>query len=115
MSLSKTQQEFTECVAKLITYAYQHGYKLTFGDAYRDPRVHGDFGEKKSYASKHSVHKVRLAVDLNLFVDGEYITSGDHAAYQQLGYYWKTLHPFAVWGGVFNDANHFSFEYKGFK
>jgi hypothetical protein len=118
MSLSKKQQKFTECISKLIAQAYKLGYALTFGDAYRDPRVHGVYGEhgvKESYAASKSVHKLRLAVDFNLFVDGEYITSGEHIAYQQLGEFWEGLDPDARWGGRFDDANHFSFEQEGCK
>lgn len=88
-------------------------FELTFGDAYRDPRVHGEFGEKESYAGKNSVHKIRLAVDFNLFIDGQYIT--DSEAYRELGDYWKTLDDLARWGGDFSkpDGNHFSFTYWG--
>ena len=120
MSLSKTQQEFTVCVAQLINYATAIGVQLTFGDAYRDPRVHGEFGAKKSYSASKSVHKKRLAVDLNLFVNGDYITNGDHSKYVMLGEEWEKMHPLARWGGRFKgksagDANHFSFEYNGYK
>ena len=117
MNLSTKQQLFTLCVSKLIEHAYNLGYALTFGDAYRDPRVHGDHGVKKpgSYAAAKSVHKLRLAVDLNLFVDGQYITSSEHVAYKQLGEFWEGLDPDARWGGRFDDANHFSFEQWGCK
>lgn len=113
MSLSSTQRKFTQCIGKLIAYACENGYELTFGDAYRDPRVHGEFGEKESYAGKNSVHKIRLAVDFNLFIDGQYIT--DSEAYRELGDYWKTLDDLARWGGDFSkpDGNHFSFTYWG--
>jgi hypothetical protein len=119
MSLSKLQQEFNECQGVLVSYAMMKGYKLTRGDGYRDPRVHGEFGEKKGYGSKWSCHKKRLAQDHNLFIDmdgdgkPDYITDGDHPAYKDLGEFWENLHPLARWGGWFDDANHFSFEYKG--
>jgi len=115
MKLSTKQQEFTECIGKLIIYAYTQGYALTFGDAYRDARVHGEFGVKLSYAAKNSVHKIRLAVDFNLFVNGEYIKNGDHPVWLELGCYWETLHKSARWGGRFRDANHFSFTHWGAK
>ena len=115
MKLSTKQQNFTECVGMLIAFAYFKGYALTFGDAYRDQRVFGEFGVKKAYAAKNSVHKIRLAVDLNLFVEGEYITDGNHQAYIELGEYWETLSAHARWGGRFDDANHFSFEHWGIK
>lgn len=115
MSLGDLQKEFTLKVAQLINYAYARGWELTLGDAYRDPRVHGHFGERQSYSASSSQHKRRLAIDLNLFVAGEYITDGDHPAYQALGAEWKAMHTKASWGGDFNDANHFSFEYQGYK
>jgi hypothetical protein len=31
-------------VADLIQWAYDEGYEITLGDAYRDPRLHGDVG-----------------------------------------------------------------------
>ncbi len=117
MSLSKTQQEFTVAIAQLINFATSIGVQLTFGDAYRDERVHGSFGEKKSYSASKSVHKKRLAVDFNLFVDGKYIADGNHEKYVMLGEEWEKIHPLARWGGNFSfgDANHFSFEYQGYK
>ena len=115
MSLSAKQQRFTECLCTLIAYGIGRGYGFTLGDAYRDPRVHGKMGVKKSYAAAKSVHKMRLAADLNLFVDGDYITDGAHPAYVELGEFWRGIDPDARWGGDFKDANHFSFEHGGVK
>jgi len=121
MSLSSLQQEFNECQMVLLAFAAMKGYGLTHGDGYRDPRVHGEFGVKKGYGSAWSCHKRRLAKDYNLFIDmdddgiKDYITDSKHPAYEELGRFWKSLHPLARWGGDFNggDANHFSFEYQG--
>lgn len=115
MSLRKKQSRFTLCMAKLVIYAYEQGYELTDGDAYRAPSLHGEFGDKKGYGSKNSVHKIRLANDKNLFINGEWITDGEHPAWQELGAYWETLDKDARWGGHFNDANHFSFTHWGAK
>ena len=90
MSLSKKQREFTLAVAQIINYAYAKGYELTFGDAYRDHRLHGDTGDKKGYGSSKSNHKIRLAVDFNLFVDGKYISDGSHYAWFDIGEEWAT-------------------------
>lgn len=38
-TLGQKQRRFTRMIAQLIEYACQNGYELTFGDAYRDPRV----------------------------------------------------------------------------
>jgi hypothetical protein len=113
MSLRKKQSEFARLVAKLIERAYDLGYEVTLGDAYRDPRVHGDLGVRKSYSHPSSAHKVRLAIDLNLFKDGEYLEGS--AAHQPLGEWWEEQHPLARWGGRFNDGNHYSMEHAGVK
>jgi hypothetical protein len=115
MSLSKKQQDFTLAIAQLINYAYARGYLLTFGDAYRDPRVHGEIGQRNSYSSSKSCHKYRLAVDFNLFANGNYIADGTHFAYIDIGEEWERIHPLARWGGRFGDANHFSFEHNSSK
>lgn len=113
MKLSDQQIAFTLNIARLIDYAYSKGYGLTFGDAYRDARVHGEFGTKASYSAAKSVHKVRLAVDFNLFKGGIYRT--ETSAYTELGEYWESLHPLNRWGGRWQDGNHFSMEYQGAK
>ena len=107
------QIEFTKCVGQLIEYAYNRGYALTIGDGYRDPRVFGELGKKLGYGRAKSCHKLRLAIDLNLFVDGEWISDGDHPAWIDLSNKWESLHPLARSGLRFDDANHFSFLHEG--
>jgi len=111
MSLRKKQSKFARSVACLILQAEKLGYEVTLGDAYRDPRVHGDFGEKKGYGRSRSCHKVRLAIDLNLFKDGAYLGSTED--HRELGEWWESLGPEYSWGGRFNDGNHYSFEHNG--
>lgn len=111
MRLSQKQADFTLLVSKLIAYAYEQGYALTLGDGYRDPRVHGVPGEKKSYSHPNSTHKFRLAIDFNLFKDGQFL--GTTEAHRPLGEWWEGQHPLARWGGRFSDGNHYSFEHEG--
>ena len=114
MTLGQKQRKFTRMIAQLIEYAYANGYELTFGDSYRDPRVHGEVGVKKSYSSANSLHKERLAVDFNLFKNGEYLTSTE--AHKPLGEYWESIG--GAWGGRFGgtaDGNHYSLEHQGRK
>jgi hypothetical protein len=84
--------------------------ELTFGDAYRDPRATFPYGHPES------LHKKKLAIDLNLFRDGQYLTSTDD--HLLLARFWKLLHPDCTWGGDFldpatggprPDGNHYSF------
>lgn len=109
--LSAKQRRFTRMIADLIIFAYDNGYELTFGDAYRDPRLHGMPGVKGGYGAAASNHKIRLAVDFNLFKDGKYLMgTEDHKV---LGLYWESLG--GCWGGRFNDGNHYSLEHEGRK
>ena len=105
MSLSKKQQDFARHVADLIHQIYARGYACTFGHAYRCPDC--------PVGMENSVHKSRLAVDLQLFKDGEYLT--DTEDYRQFGEYWKALGYHNRWGGDFSspDGNHFSYEHQG--
>ena len=87
---------------------------MTLGDAYRDPRVHGELGVKMGYGHPRSAHKSRCAIDLMLCKDGVFQASGE--AHKPLGEWWKQQHPDARWGGDFpGDANHYSLEVNGIK
>ena len=116
-TLGQKQRRFVRMVAELIIFAYENGYELSFGDAYRDPRMHGPVGTKLGYSSANSLHKSRLAIDFNLFKDGIYLTSSeDHLP---LGEFWESIG--GTWGGRFGenggtaDGNHYSLEYNGRK
>lgn len=106
-SLRQTQHDFARLIPRLIDKAIELGYEVTLGDAYRDPRVHGTLGVRKSYSHPYSAHKLRLAIDLNLFRDGEYLeTTDDH---RPLGEWWEQQDLRCRWGGRFDDGNHYSF------
>lgn len=111
MTLGQKQRKFSKLMAEFILWVYDQGYEVTFGDAYRDPRLHGNMGVKKGYGHSKSNHKQRLAMDLNLFKDGQYLTSTED--HKPLGEHWESLDPMCRWGGRFNDGNHYSFEHNG--
>ncbi|MGL5281922.1 MAG: M15 family metallopeptidase [Plesiomonas shigelloides] len=112
-TLGQKQRRFTRMTADLITFAYANGYELTVGDAYRDPRLHGDMGVKKGYGHASSNHKQRLAIDFNLFKDGKFLTSTED--HRPLGEFWESIG--GSWGGRFKspDGNHYSIEHNGVK
>ena len=97
MSLRKRQSAFAALVPRLIDKARDLGFEVTLGDAYRDPRC--------PYGSKSSRHKSRLAIDLNLFRDGEYLT--DTEDHRNLGEWWESQG--GIWGGRVNDGNHYEY------
>ena len=110
-TLSQKQRRFARMVARLIDQAHELGFEVSLGDAYRDPRVHGQFGEKVGYGAGRSCHKLRLAIDLNLFRGGRYLTgTADH---KPLGEWWESQG--GTWAGRFRDGNHYSLEHEGAK
>ena len=121
MTLGALQRKFAREVPRLIDKAHELGYGVTLGDAYRDPRVHGEMGQKVGYGRANSCHKVRLAIDLNLFLDPDgdgpeplaYQTSTE--AHRALGEWWEALSPENRWGGRWGDGNHYSKAYSGYK
>lgn len=107
--LGEAQRQFAQMVALLIQQAAEMGYEVTLGDAYRDPRVFGPIGERRGYGESRSAHKQRLAIDLNLFRNGEYLrNTEDH---RPLGVWWESQG--GTWGGRWNDGNHYSLTYNG--
>lgn len=112
-TLSQKQRRFAKWVPRLIDKAYEMGYEVTLGDAYRDPRLFGWVGESKGYGHRNSCHKSRLAIDLNLFKDGVYIT--DDTGHKELGAWWKSQGPDHASGLDFQDPNHYSISHEGRK
>ncbi|WP_278399787.1 M15 family metallopeptidase [Hafnia paralvei] len=111
MTLSEKQQLFVSLIAQLIMWANDKGYRLTFGEAYRTPEQ-AKLNAKSGAGIANSLHTQRLAVDFNLFVNGEYKTKTED--YLPLGEYWESLG--GAWGGRFKsrpDGNHFSLEHNG--
>ena len=103
MNLVTKQAKFAQMVALLLLYADRLGHKVTFGDCYRYPDC--------PYGHPDSLHKSRLAIDLNLFIDGKYVTSPD--GHLKMGVFWESIG--GSWGGRFGDANHYSLEHEGRK
>lgn len=108
MKLSEKQARFARMVALLILHADALGYRVTFGETWRHPSRKG--------GHPRSLHKNRLAVDLNLFTpdsDGEYRYRRTTEAHEPLGLYWESIG--GAWGGRFSnpDGNHYSLEHGG--
>jgi hypothetical protein len=111
VKLGEKQRLFARLVPRLIDKAHELGFEVTLGDAFRDPRVHGALGVDLGYGHPRSAHKNKLAIDLNLFYEGAYLSTT--AAHRRLGEWWEAQHVFARWGGRFQDGNHYSFEHEG--
>jgi len=99
----RAQNNFARMAALLIQKAQEMGYEVVLGDAFRDPRV--------PYGKPKSLHKLSMALDVNLCKDGKYLrNTEDH---RQLGEWWESQG--GTWGGRFDDGNHYSIGYGGMK
>ena len=116
LTLRQKQSVFVLMVSDLIRFAYENGYELTFGDAWAFnlwpvrnlllPILPKKWvtAFKARMHKKGSFHYKRLAIDLNAFKDGDYLTTTE--AHHPLGEYWESLG--GTWGGRWNDGNHYS-------
>ncbi len=100
MTLRQKQSQFAKMLPLLILFAYEKGYEITLGDAWANN------GHRKQ-----SLHYSRLAIDLNLFRDGKYLTSTED--HKPVGEFWESIG--GTWGGRFDDGNHYSLEHLGRK
>lgn len=110
MTLGDRQRQFPPMVALLLQWVVTNGLQCTFGECYRTPEQ-AALNAQHGSGITNSLHCERLAVDLNLFRDGVYLT--DSAEYEAAGVYWESLG--GSWGGRFSkpDGNHFSLEWQG--
>lgn len=101
--LRPMQARFTSMLARLVLHAEGLGYEVVidYVRRCRDCPV----------GIPASLHKKKLAADLNLFRDGQYLTKSED--YRPLGEYWEYLG--GSWGGRFGDGNHFSVAWEGVK
>ena len=128
MTLGDKQRLFMRLLQDLLTKIHRDGYEVTGGELERvavaaewyavhcqvcqrhktDKHVGHKF---KAIGIRDSLHRIRLAIDLNLFLDGVYLTSTDD--HRPFGEYWEDLHELCRWGGRFGDGNHYSLEHEG--
>lgn len=132
------QQKFATEVSKLILHIDSQGFAVTLGESYRTlvqaevnaltlydrliiegmlgqkfPDLATAIGKSTNMGIAGSVHKLRLAQDLNLFKDEIPLTSP--VDYEPFGTWWKSQGDEYRWGGDWGDADHFSFEHNGVK
>lgn len=108
MSLRQSQSAFVSDVAKLIMYANKNGFELTAGEFFRSPEQQAIYLKTGRTTTSNSLHLSRLAVDFNIFKNGQLCTKKEA---EPLGAYWETLNPLNSWGGngiKLVDVPHFS-------
>lgn len=105
MTLREKQSVFSLNVAKLISFAYNNGYEITLGEVYRTIeqqylyfwgyKLSVIFGSLKLVKTKQlsktmdSRHLKKLAIDINLFKDGNLCEKKED--FKEIADYWKLL------------------------
>ena len=105
MTLREKQSLFARMFPRLLLHFELLGFETTIGKVYESRASARDRG------SPRSLHPLKIAADINLFIDGIYQRSTK--AHEQAGIFWESLHPLARWGGRFKDGNHYSLEHGG--
>lgn len=139
MTLGEKQKLFVRCFAQWLPWALSKGYEFSFGEAKRsDEQAEinsiGQMGREtvaqlvqrifpglssalrnngKANGIRRTAHGNQLALDLNAFKNGVYLTKTED--WKELGEHWESLHPLCRWGGRFGDGNHLSVEHDGVK
>jgi hypothetical protein len=108
MRLIERQWLFSRLFPKLLDYIHESGYEVSFGEGHVGDSIDAD---EDSPHRRDGGHFKRIAVDLNLFKNGVWLTTTE--AFRPFGLYWEKLHVLCRWGGRFSDGNHFSIEHGG--
>jgi hypothetical protein len=115
------QARFARTISGFIPKAFDMGYLLNFGEAWR-PEILAQMYKKLGKGITNSLHWSRLAIDLNAYVKVNgiwvYLDASEkwHIPHlEKLGELWKSLDKDAAWGGDFSkkDQNHYSFQHNG--
>lgn len=114
MTLSEAQRLHVRCFTNMLNWGFKNGYEFTWSQALRT-QAEALANAKSGAGIAHSLHLIRLAVDINVFKDGVYLTKVED--YKPFGDYWKAQNPLCIWGGDFAspDADHFSITWNGIK
>lgn len=108
--MSKLQEEFVQDLSKLMQEIPKMGFTVTLGEGYRTAEQ-AEWDCQHHTGIANSLHRERLAQDLNFYKDGVWVKDGSELA--AVGKWWKALGPMHRWGGDFKDGNHFSISPDG--
>lgn len=113
------QFRFMRNLAHLINYAFENGFQLSAGEAWRSVETQALHVKEGRSQTMNSMHLKRLAIDVNIFIDGRLLfsnaskTNEDLMLARPLGEMWTGLHPDNRWGGDFDkDGNPLNGKFK---
>lgn len=114
MTLGDKQRLFMQLLGSFLVWIYEQPGLAVAGCELERSKAQATVNAASGAGIANSLHLVRLAIDLALFIEGVYQTETE--AYKTLGEKWKSLHPDCRWGGDFKtrpDGNHFSLTHEG--
>jgi hypothetical protein len=139
-TLGQKQERFAVQFARWILTVNDMGYRTRIGEVQRSdeqaeinamgaagrnalcdlikarwPLLANKIGNNAGSGIRNSLHELRLAADVHLFYDGQYVTDGNSVHWRKVGELWEAMGSDHRWGGRFNDANHISIEHEGKK
>jgi hypothetical protein len=117
LTLLEKQKQFSVFLARFIVDLGLRGYGVTLGEAYRPLGVAMIYAAQNE-GIKNSLHTLRLAIDLNIFLGTHWMQSKDELIIP--GVLWESYSNdliCCVWGGRFTheDCDHFSISHSGIK
>lgn len=128
MNILSAQKIFSTRLCRFVLLLNSRNYEITFGEIWRSDET-ARLYEKLGKGISKSLHRQRLAADLNLFKAGKWLTEPEE--YEEAGELWKQMSSEYLthfWGGDFKkvdpatgelkpapDAYHFSIGWEGIK
>lgn len=111
MKIGEAQELFGRLLGELLVYIHLKGYQVRLGDVLAratDTDING-----KPTHKKNSQHFKKLAIDINLFKDGGFLSkTEDHKIF---GEFWESLHPNCRSGTRYGDGNHYEVMENGWR
>lgn len=139
-SLGQKQERFALALAQWVIEVYKRGYRIRLGEGLRSDEqaeinAIGAEGRKRLAAElmthwpelsrrianntgsgiRNSLHELKLAQDVNLFYQGQWISDGNSEHWTRCGMLWESMGADHCWGGRFGDGNHLSIAHEGRK
>lgn len=100
-TLGQHQEIFAVQAAELILKANELGFGVRIGEVLRTPEQQKLYLASGASKTSNSQHLKKLAIDLNLIVEGRLATA---AEVRPLGKWWEARDPLNRWGGSWRGA-----------
>lgn len=94
MSLREEQSAFAKDVLKLLSFTFNQGYDVTFGEVLRTEEQQALYIASGKSKTSNSMHLKKCAIDLNFFKDGVLVDTP-----KEVGNFWQSLNEKNRWGG----------------